>query len=154
MGFRSRTALLLPSCCRPSINSDKRRRAAAINNVRYNILFAVLLLQVLIAAAAAGAVAARSGGTKGLQRMRAAKVAHVHGLQAVPESLNNNESLPKDKQSRTIDNGNHLAGKYGKFDLKSQLVITGPKYAEDDIEFLKRIYCLSYIFIVCSVSQI
>uniref|UniRef100_A0A0K8U6F0 ZP domain-containing protein n=1 Tax=Bactrocera latifrons TaxID=174628 RepID=A0A0K8U6F0_BACLA len=115
MRFRSRTALLLLSCWRPSIKSGERRRAAAAagnSKAGYNILLVFLLQQVLIAAAAAGAVTASAGGTKGLQRMRAAKVAHVHGLQAVPESLSINKSLTKDKQSRYIDDSNHLAGKY------------------------------------------
>ncbi|XP_039949665.1 uncharacterized protein LOC120767584 [Bactrocera tryoni] len=114
MRFRSRTALLLPSCWRPSIKSGERRRAAAAanSNAGYNIILVVLLLQVLIGVAAAGAVTASAGGTKGFQRMRAAKVAHVHGLQAVPESLSINKSLTKDKQSRYIDDANHLAGKY------------------------------------------
>lgn len=115
MRFRSRTALLLPSCCRPSIKSGGRRRTAANNKAGHNILLAALLLQVLIAAAAASAVTASASGTKGLQRMRAAKVAHVHGLQAVPESLSINKSLTKDKQNRYIDDNNHLAGKYGEF---------------------------------------
>ncbi|XP_014094666.2 uncharacterized protein [Bactrocera oleae] len=112
MRFRSRTALLLPSCCRPSLKSSGRRRTAANNKAGHNILLAALLLQVLIAAAAASAVTASASGTKGLQRMRAAKVAHVHGLQAVPESLSINKSLTKDKQNRYIDDSNHLAGKY------------------------------------------
>ncbi|XP_011178563.2 uncharacterized protein LOC105209699 [Zeugodacus cucurbitae] len=109
MRFRSRTASWLPSSCRAST----KQQAAAHSNVGYGILLVGLLLQVLIAAASAGAVTAGSGGTKGLQRMRAAKVAHVHGLQAVPESLSNNEAMmTKNKQSRHVDGSNHLTGKY------------------------------------------
>ncbi|XP_012159110.1 uncharacterized protein LOC101462820 [Ceratitis capitata] len=126
MRFRSRTSLLqLHSCCRSAKKHaggecvDRRYATAG-----YSIFFVVaLLLQVLTGAAVAG-----DGGTKGLLRMRSAKIARVHGMQVVPESLSNSGAsgdgdsavsdasssmLVKDKLSRAVaESSKHLAGKY------------------------------------------
>lgn len=136
MRFRSRTSLLqLHSCCRSAKKHaggecvDRRYATAG-----YSIFFVVaLLLQVLTGAAVAG-----DGGTKGLLRMRSAKIARVHGMQVVPESLSNSGAsgdgdsavsdasssmLVKDKLSRAVaESSKHLAGKYGKFSLQGEVV--------------------------------
>ncbi|XP_067623633.1 uncharacterized protein [Eurosta solidaginis] len=123
MPFRSTTNLLPRHSSCNLVKYFGRCRAAAYG---YKILFVTLLLQLLLSIAAAGTITAANAGTKGLPRMRAAKIARVHGMQVVPESLSDIdgkssattaavESAPKDKQGRKSGiaaNSNHAAGKY------------------------------------------
>ncbi|XP_017468912.1 PREDICTED: uncharacterized protein LOC108360941 isoform X2 [Rhagoletis zephyria] len=131
MRFRSTVALFLPSCCWLPNNSNiikrgGRRQVAAVAARGYSILFPTLLLQVLLSAALGGAVTPASSGTKGLPRMRAAKIARLHTLQGVPGSFGGISFSPgnsskinsaevdatmKEKKGANID-GNHLTGKY------------------------------------------
>ncbi|XP_053959372.1 uncharacterized protein LOC128863957 [Anastrepha ludens] len=118
MRFGSTVRLFRHGCC----------RLLSTSSIAECVLFAALLLQALVVAAAADGVTAGRGGTKGLPRMRAAKIARVHGLQAVPEGFgasdsnansNNNSTAPgtraRGEQSRyggVTDSSNQLTGKY------------------------------------------